>query len=428
MTTAIRAGKLFDGSGDVVENAVIIIEDGRFEIVDSESRVDIPSDAFVIDAQGKTVIPGLIDCHVHLVKSGDPDDKDSFQLMDMTMSIPEIAYNMYENALRDLRAGFTTLRDASARHFADIALRDAINSGRLVGPRLWTSGMGITSTFGHMDRAKHFAPHVTLPDSSMVADGPVEALRHVRHLVGRGVDFIKINATLSEHVRRYGGTCSAEMTYETVKAICDEAHRHNRKVIAHTHGGEGTTWALEAGLDEVDHGFFLDDAQLEMMAEKGVALCPTLSVMGRSRDLGDIALTSANPDLKAWRRKAEDAAWDMVGRAHRKGVTIICGSDAAMPCVIHGTNAYELEMLTEAGLSPAEALMSGTGTAADVLGIPDVGRIQVGNLADAVVVNGDPLEDITILQDMNAIELVLKDGEVVSGSRSKGVMAAREQK
>lgn len=417
MITAIRAGVLIDGSGSVTEDAVALIEDGRFSWVGAAEEFSAPPNSTVIDAHNKTLIPGLIDCHVHLVASGDPEERELFSANEVALSIPDVAYRCYENALRDLHAGWTTLRDATSRYFADLALRDAIDSGRLVGPRLWVSGMGLTSTFGHMDRDKYFAPHVSLPGSSMIADDPTEALKCTRQLIGRGVDFIKINATLSEHVRRYGGYCAPEMTYDTMKAICDEAHRHGRKVIAHCHGGEGVTWALEAGLDEVDHGFFLDDEQLHFMAENDVALCPTLSVIGRFREYGEDALPSPTPELELWRQKAVAAAWDMVSRARSIGVTIICGSDAAMPYVRHGTNAYELEMLTEAGLSPMEALMSATGTAAEVLGIPDVGTIRAGNLADAVLVDGNPLEDITVLQDPHAIAVVIKDGQIVHENR-----------
>jgi imidazolonepropionase-like amidohydrolase len=157
------------------------------------------------------------------------------------------------------------------------------------------------------------------------------------------------------------------------------------------------------------------------MAEKGTALCPTLSVVGRFREMGEAALPPGNPNLEAWRQKAVAHAWDMVGRARRIGVTIICGTDAAMPYVRHGQNAYELEMLVEAGLTPMEALVSATGGAARAIDFDDIGTLVPGKCADLVMVDGDPLEDVTILQDLRRVPLVLKDGRIVADRRPVGL-------
>jgi imidazolonepropionase-like amidohydrolase len=412
--TAIRAGKLVDGTGRApVENALILVDGERFTAV-APDGAPVPDGYEVIEADSYTVLPGLIDCHLHISGSGDPRERG---VSPLARSIPSFTLSCYTNAHKDLMAGWTTIRDASCQHFADVAVRDAINSGRLVGPRIWCSGLGITSTTGHMDREKGLPPHVSLPGLSGVADGPVEARRAVRLNLRYNVDIIKMNATLSEHVRRYGGYCAPEMTRETMEAIIDEAHWHGRKVTAHCHGGPGVTWAVEVGIDGLDHGFFIDDRQLDAMAEKGVTLCPTLTVLGRFREMMSKGIAAETPELEVWRSKAVASGWNTVRRARQAGVKVICGTDCAMPYAYHGTNAYELEMLVEAGLSPSEAIFAATGGAADGIGFDDVGRVLPGKNADLVFVAGNPLDDVRILQDLSKIAIVMKGGSIVVDRR-----------
>jgi imidazolonepropionase-like amidohydrolase len=424
MPLAIRAGRLIDGTGAPPRrNALILVERNRIDGVAPEREASVPDGYQVIDASRQTVLPGLIDCHVHLVGSGDPRDA-AFGIGELMHSIPEVTLACYRNALRDLQAGWTTVRDAACRHFADVAVRDAINRGDLVGPRIWACGLGITSTAGHMDREKYLPPHQSLPGPSGVADDPTEGRKAVRLMLRNNVDFIKINATLTEHVRRYFGYMAPEMTRETMRAIFEEAHWHGRRVTAHCYGGPGATWAIEEGIDGIEHGFYLSDEQLDQMAARGTVLCPTLSVVGRFREHGDAALPPGNPYLPAWREKAIAHAWRTAGRARERGVKIICGTDAAMPFVYHGANAYELEMLVEAGLTPMEAIVAATGGAAEAVDFKDVGVVAPGKFADLVVVDGDPLEDVRILQDLARIPLVIKDGRVVADRRPAGVEVA----
>ena len=417
MSLAIRAGSLIDGTGQPARrNVVILIEQHRFVAVVPAAEAPILGDCDVLDASTYTVLPGLIDCHVHIVGSGDPRER-AVPVAEFARSIPATTLACYKNAMQDLEAGWTTLRDAGCRYFADVALRDAIERGDIPGPRLWCCGLGLTSTAGHMDREKYLAPHLSAPGPSAVADDPTEGRRAVRLNLRNNVDFIKINATLTEHVRRYGAICGPEMTRETMAAIFEEAHWHGRKVTAHCYGGDGATWALESGIDGIEHGWFLSDAHLDLMAARGTVLCPTLSVTGRAREKGDAALPPGAHTLKAWREKAILHAWETVRRAKQRGVKIICGSDATMQFVFHGTNAFELEMLVEAGLTPLEALHAATGAAAMALDISDVGSVAAGKLADLVCVDGDPTADIRILQDLKRIPLVIKDGRVVADRR-----------
>ncbi len=423
MRKVIRAGRLFDGSGSAPEPAEIVIEgDQIVDVVRGQGTVATEQDE-VIDLPEGTVLPGLIDAHVHIIGSGEPGDS-AFGAGDILSSIPDVTLNCLRNAKRDLEAGFTTVRDAAARHYADVAVRDAINRGEFVGPRIWTCGLGITSTTGHMDREKILPPHLSLPGPSTVADNPDEARKAVRLNLRYNVDFIKFNATLTEHVRRYRGYCAPEMTFETMKALIDESHWHGRTVTAHCYGGDGATWALEAGIDGIEHGFYLTDEQLQHMAEHGTVLCPTLSVVGRFREFGAKALPANSPSyLDSWRQKAIGNAWKTAGRARELGVKIICGTDAAMPYVTHGGNAYELEMLVEAGMTPTEALVAATSGAAEGIAFPEVGTVAPEHFADLIWVDGDPLSDVRVLQQVDRVGLVIKGGDVVVDRRS-GVQAA----
>jgi imidazolonepropionase-like amidohydrolase len=275
-------------------------------------------------------------------------------------------------------------------------------------------------TGGHMDRTKGLAPHVQLDDMSNVIDSADEGRRAARYQIKYNVDWIKIAATLSEYVRASGGLCSPELTFETIQAICEVAHWVGRKVGAHCHGGEGVTMAIKAGVDCLEHGRFLSDEQLEMMAERGVYLVPTMAPEGRVMDLGQKEVGANDVDW-AWTLKAADAMYDTVARAHKAGVKVATGTDAAMPYVRHGENAYEMELFVRAGLSPMDAIVAATRFGAEVLDMADeIGTIEAGKLADLVVVDGDPLEDIRILQDLCRIEKVIKGGTVVV-SRNKEV-------
>ena len=417
MRQIIRATRLFDGTGSAPTEAEIVTDGDRITAVHRGGGTVAREGDTILDLREGTLLPGLIDAHVHIVGSGVPGDT-AFGVGDILNSIPTVTLHCFRNALRDLEAGFTTVRDAACRHYADTALRDAINRGEVPGPRIWTCGLGITSTTGHMDREKILPPHLSLPGPHAVADTPDEARRAVRQNLRYDVDFIKFNATLTEHVRRYEGYCAPEMTAATMQALIEEAHWHGRTVTAHCYGGDGATWAIDAGIDGIEHGFYLSDAHLEQMARQGTVLCPTLSVVGKFREHGQRALPPGAPHLEAWRQKAIANAWRTAGRARELGVTIIAGTDAAMPYVVHGENAYELAMLVEAGLSTTEALVAATGGAAAGIAHPEVGVIEAGRFADFVLVAGDPLADITILQDLSKIALVIKGGAIVADRRA----------
>lgn len=415
----IRAGTFIDGLSDTPKTDVLIVGTGDRITEVTDFRQDlVPDDANFIDLQGSTVMPGLIDAHVHILGSGQPGEE-RFFTAGAEQSVASLAFECLSNAQASMAAGWTTLRDVACRHYVDVDLRNAINDGLVTGPRLWVSGLGISSTAGHMDFNKFLAAHASSQGPTATADSPDEARRAVRQNLARDVDLIKFNATLTEHVRRYGGYCAPEMTEATMAALIDEAHLHGRRTTAHCYGGEGATWAIRSGVDCIEHGFYLDDDQLRMMADLGTALCPTLSVVGRFRQHPDPEPRTRKAALmQSWREKAISRAWETTRRAISFGVTVICGDDAAMPYVIHGTNAYELELLLEAGMTPMQAIRSATGVAADAIDFPDVGAIEAGRYLDLVAVNGDPLKDIRILQDLHSIPLVIKGGEIVADRRA----------
>ncbi len=418
----LRVGTLIDGRGGrPVEGAVVDVDGDRITRVVSSVGYSPPAGATVWDFSSYTMLPGLIDAHVHLRGSGDPRDL-GWGVSEAAELPGATALNCFINARKNLEYGFTTVRDLACRHYADVSLRDAINAGRLEGPRVKVCGVGLTSTAGHMDRHKYFAPGVVLPGPAAIADTPDEGRRAVRMNLRYGVDFIKINATLSELVRPLGGLCSPEMTLETMQAICEVAHDHGRKVAAHCHGGKGVTWALQAGVDVLEHGRFLSDEQLAVMATQGTFLCPTLSPEARAHELG---LRPADPSLVAWQDHARGVMYETVNRAHRAGVTVVSGSDAAMPGVTHGHGgAYEIAELVKAGLTSMEALVAATSAAARCLDFDkSVGSVEPGKYADFVLVDGDPLADVAILQDLNRVPVVIKGGRVSIDRRPAAVRA-----
>jgi imidazolonepropionase-like amidohydrolase len=413
---SIRVGTLIDGRGGrPMQGAVVEVDGERITRIESAAGHTPVGGAVEWDFSSYTMLPGLIDAHVHLRGSGDPREM-GWGISEAAELPGTTALNCFINARKNLEFGFTTVRDLACRHYADVSLRDAINTGRLEGPRLKVCGVGLTSTAGHMDRHKYFAPGVVLPGPAAIADTPDEGRRAVRMNLRYGVDFIKINATLSELVRPLGGLCSPEMTLETMRAICEVAHDHGRKVAAHCHGGKGVTWALEAGVDVLEHGRFLTDEQLDVMAEQATFLCPTLSPEARAHDLD---LRPADPSLTAWQDHARSVMYETVARAHRAGVTVVSGSDAAMPGVTHGHGgAYEIAELVKAGLTPMDAIVAATSAAARCLDFDkEVGSVEPGKYADFVLVDADPLADVTILQDLARVPVVIKGGRIAFDRR-----------
>lgn len=398
---AIRAGQLFDGTGEaLVANATIVIRDGR--IVQAGPNVAVPAGAEVIDLSGWTVLPGLIDMHTHL--TSDPADGYADRRF---RDFPGYAALLgAKNARLTLMAGFTTVRNVGANEFADVALRSAINEGIAIGPRIFTAGKGLGITGGHCDTGG-FRPDLWEEPGIErgIANGPDEVRAAVRYQVKYGADWIKTCATAG--VLSAGTEIGpAQYTLAELEAMVETATMLNRRVVAHAHGNQGIRNAVQAGVASVDHGSVLDDETIRMMRERGTFLVPTMMVFEYVYEAareGRLAPWSA---IKA--REVTPTARESHRRAIREGVRIAFGTDAGV--FPHGTNADEFRLMVAAGMSPARALLAATREAADLLGqLEDFGTVTAGRRADIIAVRGNPLQDVELLKNVG---FVMKDGVV----------------
>jgi imidazolonepropionase-like amidohydrolase len=410
---AIKAGKLIDGTGKAPSEAVLILIEGdKIVQVGKVEAVLPPADAEVIDAADKTVMPGLIDAHVHVNSGGGFQSPAARSLARVTELIETTTLRSYVLAKQDLMAGATTIRDMGAVGYTAVALRDAIEGGIVQGPRMRACGQGLSITDGHMDGK--WRPGVTVGGRTGVADSPWALRRAARYQIKMGADCIKINACSSAHRNRHtpDEPFWQEMTFDEMKAVCDEAHKAHLRVAAHTSGGQGITDAILAGVDSLEHGHWLTDEQVDLMAEHGTFYVPTFIVVAKAFEMGQEALKY--PDERwGYLTRAMDVKARSLEKARKAGVEIAAGTDAGAR-VCHGENARELEELVRAGMTPMEAILSATSVGADLLDMTDlVGSVEAGKYADLLIVDGDPLKDISILQDIDRIKMVMKGGEIV---------------
>ena len=410
---AIKAGTLIDGTGAApVENAVVLIDGEQIVQVGDRAAASIPPDAQVLDASDKTVMPGMIDGHVHVRSSGGNQSMAASRLAGVMELIETTTLRSYVHVNQDLAAGFTTIADMSSPGYVGIALRDAINEGLVTGPRMRACGQGLCITGGHMDGTR-YRPEVSIAGRTGVADSPWAFRQAARHQIKMGADCIKINICSSSHKDRHNPDepYYQEMTFEEMEAVCDEAHKAYLRVFAHAAGGQGITDAILAGVDSLEHAHWITEEQADLMAEHGTYYVPTFVVMTSALGMGQEALGVSDHSWNYLNRGME-AKWRSLERVHRAGAKIAVGTDAGFR-VAHGENAGELEMLARGGLTPMEAILSATSVAADHLDMGDlVGTVEAGKLADILIVDGDPLDDITILQDLDRVKVVIKGGQI----------------
>ncbi|MFX0194880.1 MAG: amidohydrolase family protein [Candidatus Hodarchaeota archaeon] len=405
----VVGGTLIDGTGaDPIENAVIVIENERIKEVGRKGEVSIPQGAQTIDAAGKTILPGLIEAHVHLwgAKTMNPHD----WLID---PIGLCAIRSAVEAQRLLEAGYTSVRDLGSKIALD--LKQAINEGSVPGPRIFAAGKCLSQTAGHGDA--HDLPMTWLVEKGWfgrMADGPDEFRKAAREQLRAGADFLKVMNT--------GGVMSEkdhphwpQMTVEETRAVVEEASNVNTIVATHAQGTQGIKNGIKAGVKTIEHGIFLDDECIEMMLKKDVILVPTLSVI---RNLARIGHKHGVPEYGV--RKAKETSeihFKNVQKAVAAGVTVAAGADFLGPEMCkHGDNAMELGFLVEAGLTPMDAIVAGTRNSALALGPRglDLGTLEEGKLTDLLIVDGDPLKDIQVLQEPERIKVIMKGGKVVS--------------
>jgi imidazolonepropionase-like amidohydrolase len=403
----LTGARLIDGTGaGPLEDTAVLIENERIAGVGAEQELDLPQEGVErLDLAGKTLLPGLIDCHVHILGDPDPGSKPYTGPYPIGTSILRGA----KHARQTLEAGFTTVQDMMSANEAIFPLRDSIAAGETVGARILAAGKCITITGGH---GTQFGP-----GGAIEADGPHEVFKAVRAQLRAGADVIKVMVTRPAFSPPFRGR-EAYQVEELLPGVA-EAHRAGVRVCAHAHSIlAGIRNSVLAGVDSVEHGSPTDDEVLGMMAERGTFLVPTLSVSaGLEECLGEGSFPYPPEVIEVDRRLAENSK-KTVARARDLGVKIALGSDAAMPRVWHGGNARELELLVDCGLTSMEAIVAGTGAAAENLGRKDdLGTVEPGRRADLVVVDGDPLADICVLQDKERIVLVFREGQAVIDRR-----------
>lgn len=404
--TVIRAGRVLNvRTGELKTNQAIVIEGDKIAQIAPSSQVTAGPGDTTIELPDATLLPGLIDMHTHLTF-----ELSSLSYEGLKISTAREALHGARNSRRTLEAGFTTVRNVGANDYADIALRDAINDGDVIGPRIVASGPAIGITGGHCD--VNLLPPAFHHQGDGVADG-VERVQHkVREVIKYGADVIKICAT--------GGVLSkgddpnaSQYTLEEMKAIVADAHRLGRRVAARAHGAEGVRWASEAGVDSIEHGHLMDDAAIATLKKNGTYLVPTLFLteyMQQNMEHSDMPEFS-----KQKMRWIAGAAQQNVKKAFDAGVKVAFGTDAAV--YPHGLNAGEFHVYVKLGMTPLAAVQTATINASDLLGWKDrVGALETGKWADVIAVDGDPTKDVTILEH---VKFVMKDGTVYKNEYAK---------
>jgi imidazolonepropionase-like amidohydrolase len=398
---AVRFGKLWDAKGKVWTNAIVVVESGKIRAVTKDASA-IPSGADVIDLSKYTGLPGLIDAHTHMTFYTD-ETPGVPMLKQMANIAPAVeVFLARKGAMRTLEAGVTTVRDLGSDQYMDIAMRDLINRGEMVGPRMFVVGYGlyITNT--------PYKPGINPPPGG-IADGVPEVLRVVRQQLAAGVDLIKM----------YGSTGTDDdvtgfetYTYDEMKAAVDMAHQFGKKIAIHSYGPDGARDAVRAGADSVEHATDMDDATIHEMAKRGTFYVPTIDHNRYYIDNGD--KIGYAPGYKERLQAFIPHNLETARKAFKAGVKIAMGSDAIY--TMFGENTRELGWFVKAGMTPEQALRTASTNAAELLAKEkELGAVAPGYFADLVAVEGDPLVDINVV--LNNVKWVMKDGAVVVDRR-----------
>ena len=397
MTIANHHIRVIDGAGSVLDPATLLIRGATITAVGPSRDIGIPKGAVRVDGRGLTVMPGMIDCHVHLCLGGEPDVVGAVESENPSYTLLKSA----RHAKMTLEAGITTVRDVGSRDHSIFALKRAIDAGVMPGPRIIGAGLAVCMIGGH---ARFIGQEVK---------GVKQVRQVVAAQVAAGAEVIKVIAS--------GGVLTpgtspdqAQMTMEELRAAVAEATRAGKKVAAHAHGVSGMANAIHAGVHSIEHATLLDDEAANLFEQHGVYMVPTLSALSttaaskRGCGIPDSALDKAKALTKRHQTSFK--------LAHRRGLLIAMGTDAGTPFNYHGDNAQELDRMTALGMSPMEAIMVSTSAAAQLIGIQNhVGTIARGKTADLLILKGNPLKKIEILRDHSKIVGVMQAGKFVAG-------------
>jgi imidazolonepropionase-like amidohydrolase len=408
--TVIRAGALIDGY-TVKHAQVIVIRGDRIDSIADAASAKIPSGAKVIDLSRATVLPGLIDSHTHIFLQGEDPAEGGYDANILYPSLALRAARATVSVRRALEQGFTTLRDVETEGagYGDVGIKEAIEKGYIPGPRLFVSTRAISTTGGYM--LEGYAPELDMPKGAQLIDGPVEARKAAREQLDHGADWIKVYMTHRSWVGKNGELVSQPtLTLEELKAIVDETHGWGKKVACHAYGGIGLHRALDGGCDSIEHGLDLDDAAIAQMLKQGTWYCPTLAAY--YHDWAPAYTPNGQRDRK--RVAVHEVSFP---KALRAGVKIVFGTDMGGISWSEPI-AQEFSRMVELGMSPMDAIKSATSRPAEMLDTSGkIGTIAPGAYADIMAVNGDPLHDVKILEN---VQFVMKGGKVF---KSEGKLA-----
>jgi imidazolonepropionase-like amidohydrolase len=400
----VRAGTLIDGtSGAPRHDQVIVIRGDRIESISDSAAAKAPANAEIIDLSQATVLPGLIDSHTHIFLQGEDPAQGGYDANILKYPSAYRAVRAAVAARRALEQGFTTLRDVETEGagYGDVGIKMAIEEGYIPGPRLFVATRAISTTGGYM--LEGYAPELNMPKGAQIVDGPVEARKAAREQLDHGADWIKVYMTHRSWLGKDGELVSQPtLTVEELKAIVDETHGWGKKVACHAYGGIGLHRALDGGCDSIEHGLDLDDSAIAQMLKQGTWYCPTIGVYYTDW---------APADTPAGQRDRKRAAVHEVSfpKALHAGVKIVFGTDmGGIPW--SESIAQEFSQMVRLGMSPMDAIKSATSRPAEMLEMQgQIGAITPGALADIVAVDGDPLRDVKVLEN---VQFVMKGGKV----------------
>jgi imidazolonepropionase-like amidohydrolase len=397
MTIAFMDGRVIVGDGRLLEHATVLVEDGKILKI-AQNSVNIPKNTQKIPLDGQTLLPGFIDCHIHICMDGSPDPVATSLSESPTITTLKAA----ESARRTLMAGVTTVRDMGGKDGIDFGLRQAIDSGLIPGPRMLISGRLICMTGGHGWQI------------GLEANGPDEVRKAAREQIKAGADIVKLMAT--------GGVLtpavepgSEQLTEEELRAGVEEAHKAGKKTATHAMGTRGIQNALRAGIDSIEHGVYLDDETVSIMLERNIPFIPTISALYNIETKGIKAGIPAFAVEKTL--KVKPFHLESIRLAREAGVLVAAGTDAGTPFNLHGENLGEIKLLVDyGGFSSMAAIEAGTRIAARVLGLEkELGTVAEGKVADLLLVEGNPLDNIDVLLNPESIRLVMQGGKIIKG-------------